>query len=408
MANIVGRRTTQTANTENRIVRIVGEDGLLLEPDIAPLVTLTMNISKARPSQSSPRFEWIEDDWRGRWGQVTAGGGIDNVTTSLAVDDGTLFKKGDTVLVPNAASSSTLPEMFLVASVSGNTLTIERGHGGTTAAAIANASALAVLGVSRSEGGAIGESRTTSPVVRTGYTQIFEEVIDLTRTAAATKQYGAPGGDRDRLQAKMLEELKMQMNRQFLWGRASENLAYAGGLGTGPMRTSAGLNTVITTNVVDAGVTVTPDTMETFARRAFRYAGGRPLILLAPPILISAINTWANSRLRLEGSDKFFGINVQKLITGHGTWMIMRDWTLEDGISGKNGFSSVAFSLDPKELSVPHLAGNGINSGQLRIIENVVMDGGDRMVDQALIECGLKLRHEKKHAKMYNIVSYQS
>ena len=102
-------------------------------------------------------------------------------------------------------------------------------------------------------------------------------------------------------------------------------------------------------------------------------------------------------------------VNIQKIQMGHGVWMLVRDWMLEDGVSGKNGFSGWAFSLDMDSLEMFNIkAGGTLPSGQTHLIENSIKDGRDGMISEYLSELGLKIEQEKRFAKLYDVTDYEA
>lgn len=397
----ITRFGTLEGASQSRIVRLVGDAGLLLEPNEQPLISLLLQIKKKTPVDS-PRFEWYEDDFMARWA-TNAGVTVTNTTASntITLDDGTKAIAGDVWAIPNAVSSSTAPELVLVTSVSGAVATVTRAFAGSTITTIAPGDSLTRLGPAFAEGFSVPGTRYTKPSAKITYTEIFSHVFDITNTAIATKMYANEGkGERRYQHEKLLKEMKVSMNRSFLWGKAYEDLT-----GSQALRTTMGLNTVISSNVTSAGGTLTTATFESWARSVFRYSGDKPKILLACPLLISALNSWANSKLYIEPEEEVYGVRLRRFHTGHGTFLLVRDWMLEDGVAGKNGFGGWAFAIDPDEVEVIYLNGNGENR-DIKVIENAVMDGADRKVDQAVGELGLVIRHEKKHGKLYNITGW--
>ena len=224
----------------------------------------------------------------------------------------------------------------------------------------------------------------------------------LSKTQVASKLYGRPNGERKREQKKKLVEHKQKMNASALFGSASEGLT--AGANGGPLRTTAGLNSVISTNITDAAGLLTKKTFEAFSRQAFRYGASQKLLLAAPRI-ISAIHDWGNSFLLVSPGEKMLGVNVEKVQTGHGVFVLARDWMLEDGIAGQNGFGASAFSIDLDAASYFYLEGNG-ETRDTKILEDVVKDGRDAYVDEILTEGGYKFQYEKKFAKLFNVTDY--
>lgn len=397
MAQVAGMRSTAQIISEARHVRDVAPKIFYLEPDVAPVLTLLNKLNKKKPCYST-KFTWFGSDTVYRWAQVDSTT-VTTTGTSIGVVDGTLFRIGDMVSVPKAVDSSSAPELMRVTNVVTNTITVVRNIGGSGAATIPASAALTFAGSAFEEGAAFPNMKSSIPTEYTGYTQIFRTPIKLTNTSMATRTYG--DDELKRLQFEKAREHKIDMNRAFLWGRPSEDTS-----GTTPFRTTDGLFNKITSNVTNANGTLTPTTIENFARQAFRY-GGSQKILLASPIIISAFNEFAKAHLNLQPSDKQYGISVSKVVTGHGEWLLVRDWMLEDGVSGQNGFGGNALSLELDQVTIRYLADNGINR-DTKYLTDVVQDGGDFRADEYLTECGLQINQEKFHARLYNVSGYSA
>lgn len=406
MAQIIAQRTTsQSITTENRLVRAIGEEIGLLEPQIAPMVTLIMRMKKRR-KVTSPIWEFMEDDFRARWGRnsTTTIGNTTSANT-ITVLDGTIFAEGDLFMVPKAVTSSTAPEIVRVISISTNVLTVQRAAAGSTIDTINASDAFRLIGMANEEGGTLPRPRVTSPVTYTTYTAIWKTVIDFSNTQIASKLYGSQAeGERKRQHKKQLQEHKETMNAALLWSSASQ--ALTGGPNSKPIRTTMGVNSRITTNVTDGGGMLTETLFDAWARQAFRY-GKSEKILLASPIMCSAINAWAKRHLLVKPAEKVYGVNIQEVQTAHGVWLLVRDWGFESAPAGSNGLNGISFSLDIDQLEYIWLSDNGENR-DTKIMQDVVQDGADRKVDQILTEGGFVVGQEKYHSKLFNVTNYQS
>jgi hypothetical protein len=404
MAQLTGSRTTSTTDSEGRLVRQVADEIGLLEPNTAPLLTM-LNRLKKRMSVKTPRYEWYEDDYVARWATMGAAA-ANNVTGSnvVTVVDGTMFVPGDCFVVPKAVSSSAAPEICRVVSIAANALTVIRDVGGVGADTIPANGALRLIGSAYEESGAIPAGKSTSPVKKITYTQIFRNTCEFSKTTIASETYGAPGGERQREHKKKLIEHKIQMNSALLFGEPSESLS--GGPGGRPIRTTMGLNYAIQSNVTDAGGTLTRKLFEAFARQAFRY-GNQTKLLLCAPLVKSAINDWARDFLLVKPGETKYGVKVQQVDTGHGSWLLANDWMLENGVSGQNGFGGMAFSIDVDQMKLIYLSNNGMNR-DTKLTEDKIQDGRDGVVDEILTEAGFKIEQEKYHAKLFDVLDYQS
>lgn len=410
MAQIIGQRSTyQTAVTEDRRVRHIDEKIAMLEPDIAPMITL-LNAAKKRRAIDSTKHEWMEDDYVARWvknGSTTVTNSTTNVTITL--DDNTLVVPGDILVAPAATSGSIGEYMLVQARSASNVVTVVRNFNGHGIVTLGASTWLRLIGSGFSEGASYPEMKTTSPTTKTTYTQIFKKAINFTNTQIAQRTYGSQAdGERKRQQMKGLKEFKEQLNAALLWGKAYEaatGINSTVSTNSNPHRFTMGLNSQITTNVTDANGLLTRRTFESWARQVFRYAMGKELVLLASPIVVSAINQWATSFLQVSPTEKVYGVSVNKVRTGHGDFQLVRDWMLEDAASGATGFSGLAFALDLDQIEYLYLQGNG-ESRDTRLIENVVQDGSDRKVDLIMAEVGYAIKNEKYHGKLWNVSNY--
>lgn len=398
-AVVQGTRFTFQADAEERIVRQVHDEIGLLEPDVAPLITLLMRLKKRVPAKS-PTWEWFEDDYVARWG-ANGDATVANSTasTTVTVTDGSIFAKGDLFIVPKPVSSAAQPELCRVTDVNGQVLTVQRAVGGdSTVDTIPPGAPLRLVGSAFEEGADVPNAKTTAPTKKLTRLQIFRTACEFSKTAIATQVYGAPNGDRAREHKKKLREHKILLNSALLFSSTSESMT-----ANGPVRTTMGILSQISTNVTNAEGTLTRKLFESFSRQAFRYGSSRKL-LLASPIVKSAINEWAREFLLVKPSETKYGIRVQQVETAHGEWMLVNDWMLEN--QGDYGFGSMALSIDLDQIRYLYLNNNGINR-DTAIYEDIVKDGKDKVVDEILTEGGFAVMQEKYHAKLYNVTDYQ-
>lgn len=403
MAQVIGSRTTaQTATTEARAVRRVDAEISLVEPSEAPLITLFNKMNK-REATDNYKFEWIEDDFTARWASNSAAA-VSNTTAStlVTVVDASLFVPGDLFAVPRLVTSSTPPEICRVTAVdyTNNVLTVIRDVGGNGVDTIPASGALTLIGCAYEEGAVPPSAKTTAPTTIVGYTQIFKTTVDISGTNAAMKLYG--GAERERLHAKKLKEHKIMLNRALLFGKASTSDT-AGPSGK-PIRTTDGILARISSNKTDASGTLNQKTFEAFSRQSFRY-GKNTKILLCSPVIKSAINEWGKSYLQVRPQETVWGVNVQRVTTAHGEWIVTNDWMLENGVAGKNGFGGLAISLDMEQFKYRFLSGNGQNR-DTHINMDAIKDGRDAHVDEIFTEAGFQIKQEKYHALLFNVTDY--
>ena len=389
--------------TDTTNVRDVSEQMVLLEPDAAPLFVLT-NAAKRKQPTIGPRFEWVEDTEVSLWGQSSATVDWSSAATNVLVSDGTLFGVGDICAVPKTQSSSAAPEVFLVTAVSTNTLTITRGVGSAGADTLPATGSIRILASAFKEDDNIGTQRYTAKTVQISYAQIFKTPVKVTHTAASTKQYGAPQGERKFQLVKSLIRHRSEIEAAGLWSRASESLA------TPSSRwTTMGWLSRIATNKTDASTTATITTWNNFAETAFRYGEKQKLLLCAPRV-ISALNFYSQNKLLTRVGDTVFGVKIARFEMALGEFLLANDYRLgtsDVGFPGGNSFSNHAYSIDLPSVAMRYLQGGGDNLiGDTKLYENVLPDGSTTRTDEYRSQLGWEIRHERKHAWLYDLSAY--
>jgi hypothetical protein len=389
--------------TDTTNVRDVSEQMVLLEPDAAPLFVLT-NAAKRKQPTIGPRFEWVEDTEVTLWGQGNSAADNSSVVTALAVVDGTIFGVGDICAVPKAQSSSAAPEVFLVTAINTNTLTITRGIGGSGADTIPATGSIRVLASAFREDDNIGQQRYTAKTVQISYAQIFKTPVKVTHTAASTKQYGAPQGERKYQLVKALIRHRSEIEAAGLWSRASESLALPSSRWT-----TMGWLSRIATNKTDASTTATITTWNTFSETCFRYGEKQKLLLCAPKV-ISALNFYSQNKLLTRVGDTVFGVKIARFEMALGEFMLANDYRLgtgDVGFPGGNSFASHAYSIDLPSMAIRYLQGGGDNLiGDTKLYENILPDGSTTRTDEYRSQLGWEMRHERKHAWLFDLSAY--
>jgi hypothetical protein len=349
------------------------------------------------------KIEWIEHERLSKWASAAAAVGASALSTTVTVDDGTKFLVGDLFFAVPAVSSSDKPELIRVQSLTGNVLTVTRNIGSAGLNAISNADSLYIVGDAQEEYSAIPNARTNAPTMSYSYLQIFRTAIDFSNSAIAIKMFGASGGERKREHRDQMIEHKRKLNGALYWG--IESYDATGGENSKALRTTMGLRNRITTNVTDGGGILTIKKLMEHARSSFRYGTSADRAFVVAPKINEAISMWANSHLQVGMSEKKFGLSIKSMETPHGVWRIMADKQLEDGVSGKNGFAGLGFSVDFDNISYCYLKGNGLNR-DTHVEMDVVQAGADGKKDQIISECGFRIKLEKTASLLYDVTDY--
>lgn len=377
------RGTKYTVATENTLVRDVADRIALLQPEDAPLLAF-INGLKKKSEATNPKFEWLED--------AMAPNTVTNTTTGtgtslvLSSGHGVRVRIGD-ILVQKAG------EIMVVTNISTDTLTVERAKGTVTAQSLGNPEELIIAGNAVLEGASNPTAKFTAKQTQFNYIQIFRDVIDLTTTQVASKSYGPDDRAHQRRMRGM--EHKRGIEEAFLLGDKFQDTA-----GSQARRGTAGLLSMITSNVTDVGGVITEATFETFCRTLFRYSpteAAYTKLLIASPIFISALNFWNKNKLQVRQDEKTFGTRLSTYRSGHGDLEVTRHWLLQDFAE----FQKYAFAVDPQNLRYRYLSGL-----DTKLYTDIQTKDLERVIDEYRTHCGLELHLEKTHGYMKNCTGY--
>lgn len=159
--------------------------------------------------------------------------------TTLVVDDASQVIEG---MIFQAESTA---EYFFVESVSGNTLTVTRGFGGSTIVALdgsATPKAIQRIGTAFEEGAAKPTAYANLGYPRWNYMQTFRNAWDVTGTARAVEFHTGDIVAKNKADAALFHAEDIE--RASIWGVKS-----VGTLNGKPFRTMDGVRAQITTNV---------------------------------------------------------------------------------------------------------------------------------------------------------------
>lgn len=390
MANVIVGRSVNQAISETVLVRDIGDRIVQLEPDVTPLLVMTTNAGKKRAT-ISPRIEMIEDDLRSLWGQVNQAD-VATAGTTFDVVDGTLFAIGDLIQAMLADTGTGSGEIMRVTGITTNELTITRAIGGD-GDTLGGSAALRIIGSANAENATLTRVRSTNKTTITSYAQIFKTPTQISNTQRATLLFGEV--DEDYQLAQALKEHKKEIEGSGLWGKATETLASPASIWT-----TMGLKDRISTNVTNMSVTMTLQKFNTFSETAFRY-GSPTKLFIAAPIVISAINFFAQGSLRVEPVAEIYGTNIRRLVLPHGELMLARNFMLEDGVTGQPGYNDEAYAVDLDAVEYRFLSANGV-SRDTKLFRDMVKDGTDGVTHSYITQAGWLIDSEQKHSRIHN------
>jgi len=377
-----GKATYSAGATLPELAEDVSDLIGIISPHETPLLD---HLGDPRREATSTVHEWLEDTLLPNTDAVDEDSFSPNATdaTTFGVVNGSYFLAGDQVRAEGSG------EIMLVESVSGDDLTVVRGYGGTTAAALADGQALHILGNAALEGAESPEVRFTNRVRRQNYAQIFTSAVEVSGSQLAATTIGIE----DEMQYQMQERL-----RELL--RDLENCVINGVApaaspeGTGSVRrTMNGVLAQLSSNVNSPGDALLP------------LGDGGGADLLNESILNTMMRSiWEQSSASVD-TIVCHGVQKRRInqMIGDRRGFMPSDTTLRDLVSvyeSDFGVARVVVSrwvpkdtvllLDSTRASVLPLAGRSFQFKRLA-------SGGDSETGQVIGEYTLELRNENAH-----------
>ncbi len=234
--------------------RLTLSDTVGLAVDMSPTIQLIdpfdvgllsyIGMSSLDKAATETEHKWMEDTLRPLTSLVTDNPLLVGATTiNVTASTGANFRSGDIVKLEDElvriTADPAADALTTVASPNG------RGWGGSTAAQHAQNTVIEIVSVAILEGTATpGIARTTVKTSVSNYSQIFEDVVQVSSTLEAVEQW-APGSEYARQLAKTMKTLMILLDKTLIYGKPTAGSA------TVP-RSMGGIRHFVTTNVTAA------------------------------------------------------------------------------------------------------------------------------------------------------------
>jgi hypothetical protein len=351
-----------------------------------PFVILSTRLRRRPVADSLVR--WVEDEYLPQVDAINNGAGYAAGDTVLTVDNGNYFKPGDLVYVTRTG------ETVRVTATTSTTITVTRSWGAVAAAALVDNDELLIVGPAIAEGNSAPEPRTTLEVERQNYIQTFRTTYTLTDELGNDITL-LTEGDKDYQRRKKLQEHLFGIERALFFGEKNEDLSST----SSPIRSMGGLREWITTNVTDAGGTLSQTEWNTFLESGLRRGSSEKWFFAAPRIM-TAISGFSEAVLRTRPEDETFGVKVVDYISPHGmVHLVMHRLFSESALSAGTNTESVdrkGFLVDMERI-------------WLRVMADTFRRENIQNPDQLLVKeeyvtkLSVEVRNEKAHALLKNV-----
>jgi hypothetical protein len=400
--HIIGVSDTLVIEQSQRLPDI--EDKVyILEPAETPLTAFITQIGKIgdgggnfkgealqKQSTIKPEFTEFEDAYTGVWSTVNHGAGYDADDVAITVSLASIFTIYDLVKVVRTGE---VMRINTAVDYSGKVITVTRGAGATAGASIVDGDDLLLISSAYEEGAVKGVSNQTKLTKVTNYTQIFKTAFSLTETENNSSTYPgqSAGSELKRLRTKNGVEHAKKIERAYLFGEKKE----ATGPGGKPLRMTGGIfeGVIASGNVMDmAGEEMTKEDFISFLSTYGFVYGSKEKLFLCGPTILSAIDSFADTKLQITTSDKTYGVEVRKWVSSFGTLNIV----LHPMFDGEYAGYGVILDMS----TIKH---RPLQNRDTVLQTNVQAVGDDERTDQYLTECGLARVNFQKNAMIKNV-----
>jgi hypothetical protein len=210
--SFTGKATYSTGATLQDLAEDVSDIISIVSPYETPLLD---HLGDAPREATSTYHEWLEDTLLPNKDIVDQSdlndSGAD--TTAITVTNGDRFRVGDQI----QASGS--KELMFITAISTNTLTLQRGYGGTTGEQVEDEDTLHILGNAALEGDEAPAARFTNRQRRGNWTQIFTSALRVSGSDLAVRKL-AVADELDYQKQERLRELLRDLENTVINGAA--------------------------------------------------------------------------------------------------------------------------------------------------------------------------------------------
>lgn len=343
----------------------VVDEILLLNPDQTPMLNL---LGFGNPVTSTTHT-WYEDEVFATKAKVTTA--TTAAATALVVSEVEAFRPGIVAQINE--------EMVLVQSLdpATKTLTVIRGYGGSTAAAIVKDAEIEALFVEGQEGADARDSRYKPRQKVDNVTQIFDDSVEVTGTTQEVAQYGVSdmyGYEKSKVELA----LALQLEKAIINGLKFDQ---------GRVRQMRGMRSFIQTNVTPATTPISVDILNGAAQKIYStggFASGGKYAIIVPAKQKLAISALTSDKIRITQAETSRGQVVDHLVNDFGRFPIIMNDNLK---------SDELFFIDTNRIAIRPLGGRSFT-------HELLARTGDYQRGMIVGEYTLEFRQEKAHARI--------
>lgn len=380
---------TSTTTGTNQQVQDIEKVLQVLKPYQTPLVQWLWFYSQPAKPVVNPtgKFSWFESEFLPHQAQLTSvvspGSSAGSLRlTATNVNPLEIFNTDDIVLL------EALDKALYVESTTPSEVILKSMDPGSEFEDIdAAGSFIKIIGSRNSEYNGIRKSINARETEHANYLNIFTESIATSGRAQAGEYY-TDGLTHDEQVEKKIEEMKLQIERYFLFAPA-EGYATIGNYRT---TWGHGLMGRIKSNINSYSGALSETVFDTHLKKVFARGSNRKLHLCGSDQL-AEINKFVKDRYHIQNdlSSKMYGLQVNSYVTPFGIVDLMWDPVMD----GK--YSSYGFTVDAERIRMRFMSPDKKGERKFRIEEGVETPGVDGTTTKILFDVGIEIHNEATH-----------
>jgi hypothetical protein len=334
---------------------------------------------------TSTHHEWLEDELLPNKDAVNDSTWTNPASdTTFDVDHGGRFRTGDQIQIEGSE------ELMLVASVAGNTLTVQRGYANTTPESLANDQVINILGNAALEGQDRPNARFTNRVRCGNYTQILTAAVEVSGSDMAASQLGLSNEMDYEKQVRLREMVRDLENTVLNGGKPVADPQGSGAV----RRTMKGILQHLATNVFhtgDSGLPSGADLDEAkvnyVLRKIWENSSGNVDLIVVGGFQKRKINAFCSDSRSYGADDTTFTDMVSLYESDFGVCRI---------VTTRHIPQDAVLFLDSSRVSVLPLTGRSFHFKPLA-------SSGDYECGELIGEYTLELKNEAAHGLIRNL-----
>lgn len=324
--------------------------------------------------------------------------GFASGVTTLTFDDGSGNPVWPALIMNTVLENSRTGEFIRVlADPTNANISVERGHAGTTAAAILTSDLFTAISMNAEEGSAPATATYDTPSAQVNYIGTFDATVNLTNAFKGSVLRTDMQGPLRQRRLWALEKISKNIELSMLFGRKNRIVGQGGNFiySTGGIR-SALQSANLTANILNGNLG-TGVSLATFQQwlLSFMPYGSTNKLWLCGSQAFAAVSNYANTAaggFRIMNNETVFGMNITTIVTPMGMCELVFHPLLHESSQHRGSIVVVDLPLLTQKVMEP-----------LFLEPNVQLPGQDTYKEQFRAKLGLKLKFPQAFGHAYNL-----